>query len=458
MNPRPLLAFLLLALPAVAAPSLGKIQFLNHDQLNGTVAAIEKDRIVWSSPLLEKPAPFQLNKILEINQPTISPELAPGYEAVVSLTNGDTLRGQLASVNDKGIELDTWYAGRILLNRVVVESVKIEERAKLLYHGPDSLDGWTRAGGSTKSWTYESGNLISGASGSIARDVKLPDQFRIAFNMEWRASLRIHLICCSDKVDAESPTNCYDLTMQRRFAYLRKKTPLRGPSVLGQNQNIPEFAENESARVELCVDRKKGVFNLIVDGRSAAVWNDNELKDIPTGGAFHFVAEDNNPIRISRIEVSAWDGVIEQMPDSEDLNVAEQQDNEAKENKAKEVEAGRMMLRNGDSLAGEVLGIENGVMKVKTRFSEINLPVSRLKTIMLKPAELETPKLRNGDIRAWFANGSRVVFRLDSATPETLTGYSQNFGTATFKVEAFSRIEFNLYDPAFQEARGEKSW
>lgn len=451
--------FLLAALPVTADPG-GTIQLANHDQLGGELALIGKDRILWNSPLLEKPAPFLLNKVQELNLQTVVPESLANYEAVVSLTNGDALRGQLASVTDKAVELDTWYAGRVLVNRPMVESVRIEDRPKLLFRGPDSLDGWIQDESSEKSgkgWTYEAGALQSHGGGTISRDVNLPDVCRIAFNIEWHSNLSTTLRFSADLGSKANPPNCYELGMQRRFVVLRKRFPGAQQFAPG-SQNVPEFSENEKARVEMCMDRRKGVFNLIVDGRSVVVWTDQNPNDVVTGGGIQFFTGDSNPARISRIEVSAWDGVIEQQPEQEDLLGAEQQENEAKEAKAKQAESGRMMLRNGDSMAGEVLSIQNGVMKVKTRFGEVDLPVSRLKNIALKPVEPESPKIRDGDIRAWFPDGSRVVFRLDSATVDSLTGFSQNFGTATFKTSAFSRIEFNLYDPAFMELRGEKAW
>lgn len=448
-----------------AAPPSGIIRFATpeKDKLTGVVTAIEKDQVVWDSPLLEKPSPFLLSKVIEITQLANTPEIPANYETVVTLTNGDTLHGQLASVTDQAIELDTWYAGKLSINRLTVENVKIVDRPKVLFRGPDSLDGWTRTGNQRdRAWTYEGGSFVSNAAGGISRDLQLPEQCRIAFDLEWRTKLRLRMVCCSDRIDSDSPANAFELVIQQRFLYLRKRwsTDKRTEqNILGPSQNVSEFNENEKARVEFCIDRKKGVYNLIVDGRSVALWNDNEPKAGTMGGGLHFISEEmNNNLRISRIEVTPWDGVVEQMPDPEDLNAAERQENEEKERKEKEAAGGRMILRNGDSLAGEVLGIRDGIMKVKTQFSELDLPVSRLKTISLKPVPLETAILKNGDVRAWFPDGSRVVFRLDSSTADGLTGFSQNFGTATFQRAAFSRIEFNLYAPEFQALRGEKSW
>ena len=124
--------------------------------------------------------------------------------------------------------------------------------------------------------------------------------------------------------------------------------------------------------------------------------------------------------------------------------------------KDKADEAGRMKLRNGDSISGEVTKIADGVMHVKTPFAEVKLPVSRVRNIMLKPASLEEPIRRNGDVRAWFPDGSSIVFRLEGTSKEAITGSSQTFGKAEFKTTAFNRLEFNIHDPKINDLRAEQ--
>ena len=113
----------------------------------------------------------------------------------------------------------------------------------------------------------------------------------------------------------------------------------------------------------------------------------------------------------------------------------------------------RMELRNGDTIAGEVISIIDGMITVKTPFREVKLPVETLRSVALKPVDLERCKRENGDVRAWFPDGSSLVFRLEAVTGDSLTGFSQNFGTASFKIAAFNRIEFNIYDPDLEEIR-----
>ena len=117
-----------------------------------------------------------------------------------------------------------------------------------------------------------------------------------------------------------------------------------------------------------------------------------------------------------------------------------------------------MELANGDSIEGDVLSIENGTITVKTPLGEVRLPVGRLRTIALPKVELEEAIRRNGDVHAWFPDGGRITFRLDSVGDGTITDSSQNFGTATFKLAAFSRLEFNIYDQDLADKRSAEAW
>ena len=119
----------------------------------------------------------------------------------------------------------------------------------------------------------------------------------------------------------------------------------------------------------------------------------------------------------------------------------------------------RMELRNGDTIAGEVVSIVDGMITVKTPFREVKLPVGaaslgRLETgrsRTLQARERRRPRLVPG----------RIVASSSASMPwtmRTLTGFSQNFGTATFKIAAFNRIEFNIYDPAFKDIRVANGW
>jgi len=453
-------SLLLLSAHAEDAPD-STVRFLNEDRISGRLISFDTKEIVWNSDMLEKPTPFFLEKVLDLTLPgkAAGDTLKATHEATVILMNGDTVTGQLASVTDELVELDTWYAGRIKFNRVMVRSLDIEQREDLIYRGPLGLDGWIPAT-EPSSWKFSNAALISEAPGSIAREFDLPDEFTLSFDLAWRGGLRMNLTIFSDDVTTDSPENGYDIVFQRRSVHLRKAG---NHNWLGHTSNAGELQQDEKARIKIQASSKTGNVCFYVNDRIIDVWNDPGIDAGKLGKAIHFTLPDNTPTRISRIELSQWDGVIEKMPDPRiqgnirmgAFNRIPAVPEPSEPDPASE---GRMLLRNGDHLKGEVLAIKDGQITLKTEFAEVQIPVERLQNITLKPVDLEEPKKYNGDVRTTFADGSSMVFRLEKVEDGKITGFSQNFGTAEFNMDAFTRIEFNIYNLDLNKSAAHDDW
>ncbi len=452
------LGFALAAMASADAPK-SVIRFSNNDVLTGFPESIMPQRMVWNSPLLERPATFQLDKVLDVSLSPTLPEETADHAATVTLTNGDTIRGQLASVTDDAIALDTWFAGRMSFKRPMVSGVKIEQRTGYLYSGPTGLDGWHQSA-KPPAWTYQRSAFRASAEGGIARMDLLPEECSVSFDAAWKGdSIRLRVILFSDDPATDNPTSGYDFSFMRGGIHARN---CKTQSFLGSAQS-QALMEADKVHIEIRASAKSNRVALFINGQITEVWNDPDAGQPSPGRGLHFISGSTLPLRISDIRVAAWNGVIEQMPEPRpgfhrrfgfpELNEEDEPATDAKP----EPEA-RMELANGDTLAGQVNSIENGIITMKTPLGDIRLPVSRLRTVLLKPVEMESSKRYNGDIRAWFPDGGSIVFRLEASGDGTLTGSSQNFGSATFKTAAFSRIEFNIYSPAYEDIRRAEDW
>jgi hypothetical protein len=460
-TPHPHLPILLaLAATATAAPE-STVRFANNDVLTGTPEALSPALLVWKSPLLEESAAFHLDKVLEVSLPAGISGKTADHEAVVTLTNGDTIRGQLSSVDDENVSLDTWFAGRMTFKRVMVTGVVIEEKTDHIYRGPSGMDGWTQPKRS-RAWTYGRSAFRSSAAGGIARDNVLADECVVSFDTAWKGdSIRLRVMLFSDDPNTDNPSSGYELSFQRGSVHLRNA---KTQTFLGSAQS-QALMESDRARVEIRASKKTNRIALTINDRAVEVWNDPDAGKADLGRALHFIAGSPLPLRISNIRVAPWDGVIEKMPEPQlgfgAMRFGMQQGMKPSESPPPAVEKAkeeRMELSNGDSLTGEVISIRDGTIAIKTPLGDVSLPVSRLRSLALKPVEAERSIRRNGDVRAWFPDDSSIVFRLDECGDGTLTGSSQNFGSATFDLSAFTRIEFNIYSRAYEDLRGKGEW
>ncbi len=432
------------------------VRFSNNDHLSGSLQSLTTDALVWKSPILENPTNFRLDKVLDLSLVAEQPEVEAGHEASVTLTNGDIVRGQLAGVSDQVIELDTWYAGRMKFNRLMVSDILIAERPKLVYRGPLGLAGWTQSG-ERPSWIYQNSGFRSIASGSIARDVNLPDECSVGFDIGWRDRLALKFVIFSGDVASDHPSSGYELTFQQGSISLRSCKDSR---FIGQSTQVASLRENEKARLEIRASRKSGKISLYVDGKAVENWNDPDLAHSDFGTGIHFISLGPSPVHISRIQAGAWDGQTEKIKNSRvfGFNRFRADMDEPEPEPEEKPEPGRMELRNGDSLVGEVLSIDKGSINLKTSFRDVTLPIEAFRSLSLKPVESEITIRRNGDVRAWFPDGSSLVFRLDEVGDGTISGSSQNFGNAIFKLSAFNRIEFNIYERDLMDIRNATDW
>ncbi len=454
------LGVVVIAGTSLAEETASSVRFANNDHLSGTMESLTPERLVWQSDILEKPTAFLLEKVLEVTLPANQPESDARHLASVTLTNGDIVRGQLASVSDDVIELDTWFAGRMKFNRLMISDIHIAERANLVFRGPTGLDGWKQSG-NKRAWTFQNSALQSSGSGSIARELPdLPDECSLSFDLTWRNHLTMRVIVLSDDLASDHPSAGYELQIQSRNVTFRSS---KGQRFIGQTTNVPMLQENEKVRIEVRASARSGKVSLYIDGLLIENWTDTQLKQSAFGKGIHFISQDISPVQVSRIEVAAWDGETEPLPDARfqfaNRDIGDDlEDQPTAPAAAAEAGAGRMELRNGDSIAGQVQDIVDGMIRVKTPFREVKLPVEALRSLALKPVDLERSIRKNGDVRAWFPDGSSLVFRLDQVGDGTITGFSQNFGTATFKLSAFNRIEFNIYEIDLEDVRIANGW
>lgn len=155
----PLTILALMTVSCLAQEDESVVRFANGDQLSGKVKSLSNEALQWESMILKEPAEFDLKHILDLTMPAAPERLVAGHVAILEMTNGDSIQGQLAGIDDKEIRLETWYAGEMAFRRVNVNAVRIEPNADYFYRGPKSLEEWTSAR-LQESWTYKSGALF----------------------------------------------------------------------------------------------------------------------------------------------------------------------------------------------------------------------------------------------------------------------------------------------------------
>ena len=461
---------LLIALTGVcqAGEDRAVVRFSNGDRLSGNLLSLTTESLRWKSEILTEPAEFELKQVVDlamVPEPGAGLSEEGGHEAVLGMTNGDIIKGELAGLTDDEVRLKTWYAGELTFRRAHVRTVDITRTTKTHYRGPNSLEEWDPEG-DADGWSYKEGSLVSSSAGGIAREVDFPEECKISFEAAWQGAFRPRILFYADGADTSEPGGGYEIVFQGNTVHVKKGG---SNDWLGRSTKAGVLREQEKARIEIRASLKQGKILLYVDGKFIDIWEDPDVEEGNRGKGLHFITQGNSQLRISDIVVSGWDGYVGDLPENNARVIrggrggnrvwgrGMPRAREAEKEQEEEIETGRMKLFNGDSIKGEILGIEGGEIRLKTPFAEVNFPVHRLKNIALEPT-IVTPKKEKGDVRATLADGTRMVFRLDGVEEEKLVGFSQNFGVARFSKDAFSKIEFNIYDKELEKLREYRDW
>ena len=433
-----------------------EIRFANEDRLTGSLESMAVDHLMWNSPALEKATPFQLSKIVELRLPG-NPAPGPAdCELVLDLSNGDVVRGKLATVNERAVVLDTAFGGRMEFNRAMIAAARIEATSEVLYRGPTGMDGW-RQSGEREVWSYERTSFRSMGVGGIGRDDLLPEACSVSFNVEWKGdSCGMKIFIFSNDAGADTTDTGYELMIQRGSYRLRKCAT---QNFLGSGNSQLLTVANK-ARFEIRASQLTGTICLLINERLCDVWADPDFKKNEFGSGLQFYSMSDQAQKLSDIRVGKWDGVVEGVPEGRGGIALRVPGGWGPAKGAATADAAKdgMRLANGDFVSGELVAVDDGMVTVKSGLGEVKLPVDRLRTLSLRALNSERAIRRNGDIRLYTKNGSRLVMRLEAVEQGRLIGSSQNFGQAPIVMDAVERIEFNIYDQALESMRAKSDW
>lgn len=409
------------------------LSFLNKDQLHGILLGVGDSGVSWQSPAAHDPIAFKTQLISEIKLDSHKVDNSSKSAQRIGLTNGDELPGNIVSLDDKTLVLDTWYAGRLSIPRAMLRSIiPLSDANSSLYEGPTSLDGWTVGHmGGGRSWIFRDGAFVGSNYGTLGRDVKLPAMSDIEFDMILRGNSSFNIGIYSDI--ANNFGNCYMLQLSNGYTELQRYSRMGGSNDLGSTQ-LQNVMRREKSHIELRTNKDKKSIWLIVDGKMVKEWTDPA--DFNGGGScVVFSCQPGTFVKISNIKISKWDGKF----DDSSTAAAKTTDD-------------TVQLANEDKVTGHLEAIQDGKAKFASSYAELNIPLERVGQISLSNANSDQAKPSPGDVRASFPEGGEVTMQLSSWDSKGCVGTSSNFGKATFSPDAFARILFNL--PAQQQNAG----
>lgn len=406
-----------------------QIRFLNKDTLHGKFLSTDPEKgLLWKHPDVEKTILFKLKNIDCVDLADKKRLSNASQTHQVRLTNGDTLSGRIVSMDAEKLLLETWYAKQLRLSRPMIESISPNVSKSIhVYEGPSGIEGWNLQEHNNKSWTYKNNAFYSkGGSGSIGKDVKLPDKSRLEFDLSWKGRLQFYIYFYTDNIKG-SGGNCYYIQLNRNYGYLYRSTS-HGSNNFGNFRLGNDFQTKSNTRVSILTDKEKKKIALVMDGNIVQQWTDsNDFAGKGTGVVFYVY--NNTAVKVENILVTKWDGEI----------------GEKEDGKTKAEEKDMIYFVNNDMVSGKLISIQENNILFKTDFADLNVPIKRVVRVIFARENLHKARLNKMDIQGFFNDEHRVTINLKNISETAVSGSSENFGKGSFNLKAFKRLTFNIY-------------
>jgi hypothetical protein len=413
------------------------LKFINGDSLHGVLVSISPadHGLRWRHASVQDPIDISLEAVAQVKLGKRESLRQRSNDASVRLTNSDLLNGELISLSDDVLALDTWYAGRLVVKRPMLATLEPNLSASsTIYEGPTDLSNWTVHRSGAQSWTFKKGALYASTSYAIGRNIdELPDMADIKFEVSWQHRYpSFYFSFHSDNLSSYSG-NCYALRVSNTSVYMYRYSSHRGSQSLG-NVSVQELSRVKNAKFNILCDKKNRAFTLLINGREVKQWTDPGA--VPGAGkGIVFDPESENPMKVQNISITKWDGKVPSR--------ATETDAESKEDVIRFV--------NNDKVSGYLKTIADGNAKFETSYAALDVPLARAVKIDMSTETAERARRNGNDIRAHFAGGGVVTVGLAGMANDTVEGRSENFGTAKMPLGAFDLLEFNIYRDKSEE-------
>jgi hypothetical protein len=401
------------------------LKFKNGDILHGSLLSVNSKGISWSSREAAETIIFKKRSVTNILLGT-QKSYSKTANTQILLTNGDMLAGKLIKLDDKSLSLGTEYAGELAIDKFMIQAIYPGiGGGNNAFKGPNSIDEWIVEdnGNNGSSVTVKEGVLTISGYTAVGRNMKLPDSSKIEFDIESLGNCQFQIQIYGSKVK-RNPQNGYTIFVSSGYIYLQRYGD-------GDSDNLGNFRSRElqsgKGKITILADKIKKKIILMINGKIAKQWSDTEWAG--NGEYVTFINQSNTTVKVKNIVAGGWNGKLP----------------EAKSSK-KETQHDSIAFINDDIVSGKLLSIENEKVRFKTEYAEMDIPIARVKEIITASGSRHRARRRGNDIRCYFEDGASITLDLKSIEKGVIEGRTGNFGNAKIKLNAFGRVQFNIYD------------
>ncbi|MCK5843408.1 MAG: hypothetical protein KAG97_01790 [Victivallales bacterium] len=400
--------------------------FKNGDSLHGKLLSFSsKKGMIWKSPEAESEIIFKLANLREIRLGAAKNFTETCQDSIL-LTNGDELFGKIISLDSEKLIIETPFAGRLTVGRSMLESITPGNgKGSDTYTGPTTIDEWkvVNQNGRNGSPSVVDGIMSLPRYTAVSRDMNPPPVFKISFKFENFGSSQFSIRFCASTPDVNNRRSVYMLSISQNYVYLQRF--LNNSNKNLGNVRIREFRTGKGEVTILC-DSKKKVVIMLVNGKMKKQWSDPQFP--PVGKYVIFYNQSSGILKLSKIAVGKWNGKIQ----------GSKSEGDAKKD--------TIEFTNDDKVTGKLKSLDAKLAVFDTDYAPLKVPVTRIKQITFANGSRGRARRNVADARCVFVRGGHVTVNVENIANGVIVGESENCGKATFKLNAFKKVELNIYD------------
>lgn len=292
--------------------------FTDGSRLQGTLLALDPGGwITLQSPNSTTPLQLKTSALQRVEF-TRPPASLSEQDSRVRLRNGDSFPAEILSLDDKALQVKTWFAGEIKIPREAMEAVDFGVSNRNQVPGGQLTEGgWEGEG-----WEFREGQWHSGeANQTLSRKIPLPAQYRVRFRVKWDNSPNLKLFFASSSSTIMGGSlSAYCIIMNHEGLEVKRHN-LResGPPhvTLNATEDLRFDSDDEHAEVELRVDSKQRLMSLYLNGHLLRRFPDAAAN--PPNGDFvvlQNLAREHGQQTIESFEITTWDSRSEKFRDT----------------------------------------------------------------------------------------------------------------------------------------------
>lgn len=459
-----------------------RLKLLGGGSLSGKFLGLQNGRVRWEHDAFDAAVSVDTAAVDSIRVQRTAPPFKPA-DCRVSLVTGESIMGRMKSLDETGLIIETWYAGPLTIPREAIQMVEPSKAsARMVYEGPEhGPDGWMtgnrntgvalkpfnqveaqgggvvpaqeraleviglrrpaapvpgRGGQNAALWRYSNKGFVSMTSGPILgrKDLGLPDKCALEFDFKYIGYFNLGINVFADQIKNEYSGNSYSLRLDQSNAYLYR-IQNGSTSNLGNAQS--QLAGKTECRIVLLIDKSAKSLALVINDRLVHKWEDGQGSFAGKGNGILFTSRNNSAMRVSRIRIREWDGVLP--------NGDKQAMGNGKEDYVK--------FNNGDGFSGRILRMDGDKLVFKTSFGEVPVPMNTVeKMSMINPVREMGDK--PAAVSTNLAGGGALVLEFLGWDARAVKVRHKFMGEFSMDPAVFESLKFNLDQPRQREGVG----